>query len=217
MPSNRKTIACLKHGQKYSFDYVNRLHSMVRRHCNYDFEFVCFTEKREDSLDKDIRVLDIEKYDDIDGWWYKTFLFNPQYELSGEVLFLDLDIIVFNNIDKFFEYEKGYFCISGGFKTGNENGMNSSCFRFEGGSHGFLYTDFMKDRHKIMKRLHGDQDWFQESIRDHAKWPGDWLRSYKWDMKKEQSSIENTSIAVFHGYPKPHQINDNTWIKENWR
>ena len=37
-------VVCLKHGEKYSADYVNKLHSMVSRNCSIPFEFICFTE-----------------------------------------------------------------------------------------------------------------------------------------------------------------------------
>ena len=32
-------IACLKHGTKYSPEYVNVIYNMVRRHCTIDYKF----------------------------------------------------------------------------------------------------------------------------------------------------------------------------------
>ena len=37
-------VICLKHGNKYSAEYVNVLHDMVCRHLTIPFNFVCFTE-----------------------------------------------------------------------------------------------------------------------------------------------------------------------------
>ena len=53
-----------------------------------------------------------------------------------------------------------------------------------------------------------------KSTKDHnvdiTYYPSDWLQSYTcgYDM--------NAKIVVFHGAPKPHEVED-TWVKENWR
>jgi hypothetical protein len=213
----QKTIVCLKYGSKYSVKYVNKLYSMTKRHCTYDHEFVCFTEDSR-GLDKNIKVIPLDTYSDIEGWWYKTFLFDPSNGLEGTILFLDLDVVIFDSIDKLFEYDASSFCITRGFRKDNKNGMNSSCFRFEAGTHTFIFEDFMKNRTSIMKRLHGDQDWIQEQVKEFSFWPDNWLMSYKWGMLKGNtlSSHEDTAIAVFHGKPNPHEI-DTTWIREHWR
>ena len=213
-----KTIVCLKYGTKYSSDYVNKLYQMVLRHCNYDYKFVCLTDNPT-GLNSNIHTILLNTYDDIQGWWYKTFLFDPSYGLEGSILFIDLDVVIFSNIDKFFNYEPDNFCISRGFRKDNRNGMNSSCFRFNAGTHKFLYDDFMNDRTNIMKRLQGDQDWIQEKMTDFFFWPDKWLMSYKWDMVDKNKDVKydsSTSIAVFHGEPKPHELK-TLWIKENWR
>jgi hypothetical protein len=212
-----KTIACLKYGTKYSYDYVNRLYSMTKRHCTKDYQFICFTD---DSfgLNKNVKTIKLKEYEDVEGWWYKTFLFDPSYNLNGEILFIDLDVVIFNCIDKFFDYSPNDFCILRGFSKNNYNGMNSSCFKFKAGTNKHLYTNFISDRENIMKRLRGDQDWFQESLKTHNFWPDNWALSYKWNMKEDEVIKYNdeTSIAVFHGNPKPHQ-EKSQWVIDNWR
>ena len=32
-------------------------------------------------------------------------------QLSGDVLFLDLDLVITGNIDRFFDYEPGKYCV----------------------------------------------------------------------------------------------------------
>jgi hypothetical protein len=213
----QKTIACLKYGTKYSTEYVNKLYSMTQRYCSYEHKFVCFTDD-EKGLNKNIQTVQLKTQSDIEGWWYKTFLFDPSNNLRGTVLFLDLDIVIFNSMDRFFDHDEGAFCISRGFRKDNKNGMNSSCFRFEAGTHSFIYENFMKDRSSITKRLHGDQDWIQEQVKEFSFWPEKWLLSYKWDMIKDDKldQYDKTAIAVFHGKPNPHEL-DTTWIREHWR
>ena len=42
--SSKNYVVCLKWGNKYSAEYVNKLYSMVKRNLTIDYEFVCFTE-----------------------------------------------------------------------------------------------------------------------------------------------------------------------------
>ena len=37
-------ILCMKWGDKYGSDYVNKLYSMVHRHLHKDFRFICLTD-----------------------------------------------------------------------------------------------------------------------------------------------------------------------------
>ena len=37
-------IICMKWGNKYGPDYVNKLYNMVSRNLTRDFRFICFTE-----------------------------------------------------------------------------------------------------------------------------------------------------------------------------
>jgi len=48
-------LVCVKHGNKYSSEYVNTLYRMSKRHCTLDFEFVCFTDDIK-GLDKGIKL-----------------------------------------------------------------------------------------------------------------------------------------------------------------
>jgi hypothetical protein len=215
---DQKTIVCLKYGDKYSSDYVNKLRSMTARHCSYDHQFVCFTDDSS-GIDSNITIIPLKTKNDIHGWWYKTFLFDPSHGLNGSLLFIDLDVVIFNSIDGFFDYSPTKFCISRGFCKDNKNGMNSSCFKFDSGTYSHIYEDFMSDKTSIMNRLHGDQDWIQEKINDHTFWPEDWMMSYKWDMVQKDGTLsfkDNTSVAVFHGKPNPHEV-ETEWVRNNWR
>lgn len=227
-------IVCLKHGKKYSEEYVNKLYNMVNRNTTVDYEFVCITENSV-GLNSNIRVLPLNLETDISGWWYKPMIFNPDLGLEGNILFLDLDVIIFDNIDKLFSYETDKFCIIKDYylKRKGKEGMNSSCFRFKSGTNSHVYTDFKKNSQSIMKRLAGDQDWIQEVITENfSYWETDWVMSYKWEMcneknikkvtenkysvKEDPRTPEGSCVAVFHGNPNPHEIS-NEWCQRHWR
>lgn len=236
MKANNRYVICLKYGNKYSADYVNRLNRMVRRNLTLPYEFVCFTEDST-GLDPEIRIEPLANIPVV-GWWFKPMFFDPEFSLKGTVLFLDLDLVIFNNINYLFSYNIDNFCIIRDFNRHaipNYNKFNSSVFRLNTGQHSQVYTDFLKNIQSISKKFQGDQDWMRKCIdKDYVFWPDDWIQSYKWEMRsKPRFNTEprgqrdfavsgepvikpQTSIAVFHGDPNPHICKD-PWVIKNWR
>jgi hypothetical protein len=164
--------------------------------------------------------------------------FNPKLGLMGTLLFLDLDIVIFRNIDSLFTYKPEKFCIIRDFNRhaiNNYNKFNSSVFRLNTGQHSHVYNDFIKDPRGISKRHFGDQDWIRHCIKnDFEYWPDEWIQSYKWEMRGKPR-VDNmpkglrdfltpgtpiikdtTSVAVFHGDPNPHNCKD-PWVVDNWK
>jgi alpha-N-acetylglucosamine transferase len=225
----KRYVVCLKYGNKYSSEYVNKLYNMVQRHLSLDHEFYCITENSI-GLDSNIKIVELKLNPQIaNGWWYKISVFDPKFPLKGTILFLDLDLIIFNNMDKFFEYENGEFCIIEKFMQHNKAGVNSSCFRFESGMHTDLYSLFTNNSEMQMKTHAGDQDLIGLNIKNIKYWPKNWCSSYKLDMVTNIHRLGNyyivsdppkvypeSSIAVFHGLPNPHQIK-NEWCETHWR
>jgi len=229
-------VVCLKHGKKYDAEYVNVLYNMVQRNLSLEYEFVCFTEDPL-GLNPDIRVEPLPAIESATGWWYKPLFFNPNLQLKGTILYIDLDVIIFNNIDNLFTYKPGTFCIIKDFNRSLRHDWqkyNSSVFRLDIGDHPQVYENFLKDTPRHMKRLHGDQDWIFEQVRrDYSYWPVEWIQSYKWEMRKRPPMVRgpdgkrnfqvagtptihpDTSIAVFHGEPNPKDCIDQ-WCKDNW-
>ena len=103
-------VVCLKYGTKYSAEYVNKLYNGVKRNLTIPFEFVCYTEDAR-GIDNGIRIEPIPLVPGVEGWWYKPMFFNPKLGLDGTILFFDLDVVVFRNIDNFFTYNPNQFCI----------------------------------------------------------------------------------------------------------
>jgi len=231
-------VVCLKYGNKYSADYVNKLYNMVKRNLTLDHEFVCFTEDAT-GIDPAIRIEPIPLISGVTGWWYKPMFFNPKLPLRGTLLFFDLDVVIFKNIDNLFSYEPNKFCIIRDFNRHvirNYNKFNSSIFRLTTGQHSAVYTDFIKNPTGPVRRYHGDQDWIRATVNDgdYAYWPDESIQSYKWEMRGKPKYnkmprglrdfetsgdpvVKNaTSVAVFHGDPNPHNCKDQ-WVIDNWK
>jgi hypothetical protein len=235
MLDKQKYVVCLKHGTKYESIYVNKLFRMVSKNLTIDHKFICFTEDSRD-LDTSIEVRPLPQKPGMQGWWYKPMFFDPELGIDGTILFLDLDLIIFRNIDKLFTYKPGEFCIIRDFNRHIIRGhdkFNSSVFRLETGQHPQVYNEFMSSSN-MRRRFHGDQDLMRHVIKDNfTYWPEEWIQSYKWEMRGKPKMIrdnrgkrnfetpgepivlDQTSIAVFHGDPNPHDCIDQ-WPKDHW-
>ena len=173
-PTKKYYVVCLKWGDKYSPEYVNKLYRMVQRNLTINHEFICFTEQPA-NLVPGIRVIDLELIPGIEGWWYKPMFFDKNFPLDGTLLYMDLDIVINANIDKLFTYNPDKFCIIRDFNRSlrsDWNRMNSSIFRLKSGSMGYVFDNFMESADMNMRRFHGDQDWIFAEVGPNKK---DWM------------------------------------------
>lgn len=238
-------IVCLKWGNKYPAEYVNRLYRMTKRQITRPFRFVCLTDNADDIVGG-VEIKPIALDPQLHGWWYKLQLFQPQlFDLQGATLFIDLDVVIVNNMDALFDYQPERFCIIRDLQAGKV--YNSSVFRLNIGQFPQVWQEFQKDKITIVERLHGDQDWISECISDAAVWPSDWVVSFKkqcnararhslgalgrWLRKAgllkttgEAQFPDGAKIVYFHGKPDPDDVADKhygmwkkaPWIRQAW-
>ena len=164
-------------------------------------------------------------------------MFSPKMPLQGNILFFDLDVVIFDNIDSLFTHNPGKFMIIRDFnrcRVENWTHSNSSCMRWQTGKMDYLWNDFEKDANRIMSQNHGDQDWITSRAKEDINhWPDAWIRSYKWEMiglkdtkllTKDGKSFfktptkiqEGNKVAVFHGKPNPMECADK-FVEDNWQ
>jgi hypothetical protein len=226
-------VVCLKWGTKYSAEYVNKLHSMVKRNLTLPYEFVCFTENTQ-GINKQIRCEPLPNLP-LQGWWYKLWFLSNDFPLDGTILFLDLDLIIFNNIDKLFMFKPDNFCSIRDFNRSLNirwERINSSVFKFQSKKYKHVFDNFINDSQTHIRKFHGDQDFMFKHINDNVFWPDEWIQSYKWEMRSrtELTKIDgkrnfktigtpvikhDTKIAVFHGEPNPQDCKD-PWVIQHW-
>ena len=163
-------------------------------------------------------------------------MFNKDFPLQGNILYFDLDVIVFKNIDELFNYNPDKFMIIRDFnrcRVKDWKQSNSSVMRWKPGTMNYLWNDFANNPSQVMQQNHGDQDWIMKrGHQDINHWPDEWIRSYKWEMvgfkntkiRKGVKHIfqhparitEQNKVAVFHGEPKPFNCGDD-FVVENWK
>lgn len=232
-------VLCLKHGTKYSADYVNKLYSMVQRHCTLDFEMVCLTDDSK-GIDSNITVLKLPG--NLQGWWCKPYMFSNELPLNGTVLYMDLDIVIANNIDQLFTWEESSWCTIRDFTRKMRptwQKYNSSVVRFKTGQLSHFWENFVNDQKNIQQRWHGDQDWLYDiALRSKTTaklFPDKWILSWKWEIRRDKTFKQGTPrgkrqlrtiehvvppdeccVCVFHGDPNPEHCAD-PWVVDNWR
>jgi len=231
-----KNVLCIKWGSKYSAEYVNKLHSMVQRQLSLTHRFICLTEDSM-GLNAEIEVRPLLR-PDLKYSYTKFELFEIElHDIIGQILFLDLDVVINNSIDDLFLFEP--YAKFVGIKDWKIDCINASCMRFNTGEHSYIidtWFEAIRTRFTVeeyfdtslngKKNLYhdlnsfppavyrGDQEWTTRQLKEHnvdiTYYPSDWLQSYTagYDM--------NSKIIVFHGSPKPHEVND-TWVKQNWK
>ncbi len=231
----QRWVVCLKHGTKYSSEYVNKLYSMTKRHSTMPFNFACITENAH-GLDPNIKIIPLPQDNKLSGWWYKPYVFSTEIPIDGTILFLDLDLVIVRNFDYLWTYEPEKFCIIRDFarsRVKHWHKFNSSVFRLEKGQHAHVWNNLISD-YSPVKKMHGDQDWIYNQItKNFSFWPDQWIQSYRWEVRSKSelvgvnsgrrfSTVKNpkvdyeTSILVFHGDPKPSEVKDPIII-DNWR
>jgi hypothetical protein len=160
-------FACVCYGDKYAVEYVQKLYNMVKRNTTLPINFVVFTDhvKMHKMVEGDI---DIRKFpeNDLQGWWNKLQLFHPDVELKGNTLYMDLDVVITENIDCFFTYKPEADFVGMNDFNPTTKIWNSSIFRFKNDKlHGRIWHKFMNDRPNLLRRFPGDQNLISEFIK----------------------------------------------------
>jgi len=227
-------ILCVRFGNKYSISYVEKLRNMIDRHTTMPYKLHCLTD---DPTPIDGVNLIVQKNAGYTkGWWHKIHMFDPTLPLAGRILYMDLDVVICNNIDKLLKIDGKVFM---GIRDFNRRFhrewkyLNSSVMSWVHGSQDYIYNKF-KANPQLAMRLHGDQDWTWKCAREKIKfWPELWIQSYKWEIRnrselqvisgvrqfvhiKDDIVIpDDCCIAVFHGDPNPAMVKDKS-VVENW-
>jgi len=231
-----RNIICVHVGDKYSSDYVEKLYRACIKHNREDFVFTILHDNKSYDLNhSNVRLVEVESMPFVslhNRWWYKMQAFRKDVADCYQNLLLDLDIVIMNNMDKFWQYNPDNFVIIQDFNRHwfpNYKRSNSSVVKFTPDIANKIYDSFINDPINHVRKFRGDQDWFDEYVTDKVWWPKKWAMSWKWEVysggmvtcnSNQYHSIKTlidpeTSMLVFHGKPDPHEVPDDI-IKLNW-
>lgn len=228
------TVLCVRFGNKYGREYVERLRNMISRHMTVPYDFVCLTDDQHPI--EGVRTIYQKNAGYVKGWWHKVHMFDPALPLKGRILFFDLDVVIHNSIDKLATFSPNQFVGIHDFNRkfyASWKYLNSSVMAWNHGTQNEIWEKF-KSNPKEAQRLQGDQDWIWKLAKDRIKfWPKEWIQSYKWEIrdrseltvmhgKRQFKTVRNDvmiptdcSVAVFHGDPNPCAVQDK-FVIDNW-
>lgn len=243
-------VLCLKWGTLYSADYVNRLYRGVKAHLHRPFRFVCVTD---DATGLDAAI-DAQPFPAMPegmhfvGWYdrwpnifVKLLVFGRGFAgLAGPTLFLDIDQVITGDIDCFFDYRPGEFCIIRNWIEWRKRLFrkvpfcgNSSCFRFDAGEKSeYICRKFLSEMDDAMddRKYTTEQAYMTHAVGFEKVnfWPDHFVRSFKrscvWPWPLNHFLIPrlpaDTRILCFHGSPSPTEAiagyrgrHLNTWTR----
>ena len=229
--------ACLIHGTAYSWDYVDRLYSMLTRHLSAGVRLHVYTESGRAVPShmikhelKDLKVSGPRK-----AWWYKLQLFNQKH-YRGPLLYFDLDTVITDNIDWITHQSLDYFWAPRDFKRlwrPSHNGINSSVMWWDTGKFEDIWQTFRHQDFGIIQRNYpGDQDFLNDVILPSRRRFLDeqLIRSWKWECvdggwnfsKRKHNNpgtgttLDGASVLIFHGQPNPADVRDPV-ILQHWQ
>ena len=239
---DRRVVLCMKWGTKYGPEYVNRLYAMVRRHLRGDFEFVCLTDNDE-GVRSEVRCLPIPSLElpagiPERGWTKLTTFQADLHSLQGTALFLDLDVVIVDDITAFFE-EPGEFLIIHDWKRPWRITGNSSVYRFRLGAHPDVLERFRQTQEVVRARLRNEQAYLSEVMQEQGRlryWPAAWCASFKYhciptfptNWWKTPVIPDGARIIIFHGEVNPPDalmgqrnrtargLRPAPWIAQHW-
>ena len=235
LPTEYSNILCVRFGNKYPISYVEKLRNMIERHTTVPYRLYCLTDDPIPIEGVTLIVQPNAGY--AKGWWHKVHMFDASLPINGRILYMDLDVVICDNIDKLLNLHGNVFM---GIRDFNRRFhrqwryLNSSVMSWVHGSQAYIYIKFKQNPQAAM-RLHGDQDWTWKCAKTVIKfWPEQWIQSYKWEIRdrgelqvingvrqfveqKDDITIPSECcITVFHGDPNPAIVHDK-FVVENWK
>lgn len=224
----KKAYVCLKVGDKYPSSYVNKLSSMIRQwDPGYTNPLFCYTEDPH-GLDSSIQIIPIKDVESYEKWWFKLpLLVEPTLSKYDKKILFDLDIIIHGPLNFIDTIDATRLTVCKAYWK-NESVLEDNI------ELNTLYNSSVmvwKDARYVYDIFHEQEDLFMVKYKGvdrflhHEKIPVDVLPpgivySYKKgaDLQDNRTFTmrENYIIALFHQYPKQHNLQDHEIVKRYW-
>lgn len=239
----KKTInvICIKWGNMYDAEYVNKLHNMIIRNTSYVVDFYCFTDDsqgfNEDIIVKPLPVLNtIKEYQTKYSYRKEAALCDDDLGgLRGErVFFFDLDMVFISNLDEYFDYpvNEKFYIINDWNSKGYEVGQ-ASAYSWVVGTLGYVKEYFEKNPKEVIDKFYtASQEYLSSKVIERYGslnfWPDNWFCSFRFHCMAKIGPLRyfitpqipkdrlGLKAIVFHGVPNPREAIKGIWpLKKN--
>jgi hypothetical protein len=208
----------MKWGTMYGPEYVNIMHSMIRRNVTGDFTLICFTDDatgiKPEVKCLPIPLLECEIPPDVPGKWPKIALWGRDLGgLSGPALFIDLDSVIASNIDGYFTYgDPSDVIVARNWVRWFGKHGQTSVFRFPVGENAYMLEDLRANSVEISRKYRFEQNYVTAGVKGGVKfWPYGWTKHFGihcmgiWPLRWLRPPVlpKGVKIVTFPGNPKP--------------
>lgn len=229
-------IVCLKWGEKYGPEYVNRLYAGVKRHTTKRFRFYCLTDDPT-GITHDIQIVPLKYAHRLDSWWNKISLFGADLPIpiGQRIFYIDLDTLIVGNIDNLLDHRQREIVVLRDFYHGvakSAGTVASGLMSWNHRHYKYIWNEFIKDPENAVKQAapHGDQWWIEKNITSYHFWQDlypDQVVSFK--MHCQDGLPKDAKIVCYHGRPSiPESATQSTkdwkfrirpqpWVLEYWK
>jgi len=201
-------VCCVKVGDKYGPEYVNRLAAAVQRNLSLQHRMVCATDN---SSGVEVDCIPAPR---LPGWWAKLGLFQERAfgQLDGRLLYLDLDVLVTGPLDELVQYPTR-FAMHRDFTRPLVNA--SAVMVLDSGVAASIWATFQSHQTKYMERhkAGGDQEYLTAIHPAVDLLPMRWVVSYK--RSAVAAPPPDARVVCFHGHPKMHECGG--WVTKAWK
>jgi len=215
-------------GGPYSMEYANKSVNMMRRHAGMDFDAYCITER---PVELDTLIHPLKPQLDVKGWWNKLLTFDSSMPEGWNVV-MDVDLIIINSIKDELEYAfsntKQMAAYTDAINWRNCK-FSSSLMIFKSGSLQYIYDKFATELPTNETYTGaGDQGWIYPQL-NNVLWLDEIFPKFKRSLKFNIAERKNNSLFIppridnsvkiidFHGRPKPHEVLQLPFVKDNWK
>jgi FkbM family methyltransferase len=217
---------------------VQKLFAMIKRNTTRNFDFYCLTDN---PGDYNTPVIPIELEKGYEGWWNKMQLFKPGILPRGEYLYFDLDVVIVDDIDCFFDFDnfgitRDFIRPDNGLLGGKE--YNSSIMRFTQNEqlwNFFVENDSIWQKNQQKVQFFGDQNVISAHLNSknyNTPFPDEWIWSFKVGNIRGRKPFESGhfpkdyakypgakkpehgKVCIFHGEPSPSEVTID-WVSDN--
>jgi len=229
--SNRMiNVMCVKWGEKYSAQFVNKLFNMVQKNiCGHAFTFYCYTENSKD-INPSIKIIPMQT--DLTQYWPKLELFKLFRRDTN--IFFDLDVIILQPMERllsvktrtvsilYSQWKEGFLLPHKKAKPENKypTQYNSSIMKWQDNQGDEIYNYFQKNKDMILFKYRGiDRYLYHEPVQidllptgiAYSYWKG---AKYGKDTTPEKLRPDY-EVCILNNGPKQDEV--DSWIKDYWQ
>jgi hypothetical protein len=221
-----KQVVCVKWGQAYGPEYVNRLYAMVQRQLSAPFRLVCLTDERH-GIRAEVECFDLPELgcphpQRTMGKWRKQVLWGRDVPgLEGVALFIDLDSVIVGRLDDYFTHgDPGDVIVARNWARPLQRLGQTSVFRFPVGGNAHVLDDFRADPQGIADKYQFEQHYVTHAVTGGVKfWPESWTRHFRLHCLPPfpvryflpAKLPAGARIVTFPGGPNPDDVQVGRW------